>query len=182
MKRVVASENLLCLRAIDIFPTFMDKVDEHHKSLIVSHTPNSTGSSGATGTSPVNIHINTTHVHQKGHVLTKNEIQIEMQQDASNAVEYAWLIYLYFLAPNACYEVGVSHMTSRNIGRYMAVPRKEMFETTRNDIMSTFMHHFNSFLNDTSEYKELVDLVKNRYIEQLAVSGKNHDSAACITM
>lgn len=151
LKRVVATENLLCLRAIDIYCGLFDKVGDKHKSLVVAH---------AFDASP------DTKVHET----------------VRKVVEQSWLIYLYFLAPNSCYEVGVSHRTSRSVGRYMAVPRKEMFEPVKQDILSTFMHHFKSFLNDTAEFTELVAMVKQKYMDQLASKGKNIDSVACIMM
>ena len=143
LNRIVSSENLLCIRAINIFPQLFEEPANSKIAMSVAvskiqlSTKSQPNSEGTDSGGP-----------NKG-VVTKA------------VTNQAWLIYMYFLAPGACYEVGVSSAISRSVALNMAKPVRDMFEPTRIAATKVLQHHFSTFL-ESSEFKELVQKATER--------------------
>jgi hypothetical protein len=136
--RIVSSENLLCIRAINIFPQLFEETAE---------------SRAARGVATSKVKLNT---------------KTKIKDGASEAVtSQAWLIYMYFLAPGSCYEVGISSAISRSVALNMAKPTKDMFESTKVAVMKVLQDHFITFLT-SPEFAQLLGEATARMEARLA--------------
>lgn len=153
LTRIVASENLLCIRAINIFPQlFEENADSRAKAAIANSVAVS------------NVKLST---RVKGD--TKKKKKGEISEAVKNQ---AWLIYMYFLAPGSCYEVGISSSISRSVALNMAKPVHDMFELAKVAAMGALRHHFGGFL-ESREFKELVVKAIERMETSKIASKKN---------
>jgi len=72
----------------------------------------------------------------------------------AEATEWAWTIYIYFVAPHSAYEISASHNTRRAIQRLLATPHRAMFGEIDKTCMDTLRVHFNTF-RTRKEYTQL---------------------------
>lgn len=70
------------------------------------------------------------------------------------AIEWAWRIYKFFIAPYSAYEISVADTTRRDIMRQLADPTPTMFDTLERTTMDMLRVHFNLFRNK-KEYAAL---------------------------
>lgn len=152
LNRIVSSENLLCIRAINIFPQLFD---DSNTTFV-----NNNGETTST----------TTLSCKNKSGLVEKKSRATLQREAIR--DQAWLIYMYFLAPGAAYEVGVSSTIARSVALNMAKPEKNMFETTKAAAMTVLSQAFVEYLK-SPEFQELLTLAKARMEDK-----SNGDTAA----
>jgi len=144
LNRIVSSENLLCIRAIDMFQLLFSKHGQDRVPMgnIVSSAAAMSFTSVADVIEAEKSISHIEHTHVKADKLK------------SMAVTQAWLVYLHFLAVNSPLEVCTDHYMLQNVAQTMAAPSKHMFRKVRNACLHTVQQHFMAFKN-TNEYAEI---------------------------
>lgn len=81
-------------------------------------------------------------------------------QPTPTSMEYAVLIYRYFVAPRAPCEICVSHGHVNDILRGLAKPHANLFDTVERSAFAVLVQHFNSYRH-TQQYLNLSRTVLN---------------------
>lgn len=149
LNKIVSSENLLCVRAIDMFSLLFGKeagTDKINMGNIVS-------SEAAMKMASIN-----DIVDAERSVTNLGKAGSGPDRLKAMAVSQAWLIYLHFLAANAPLEVCTDHFVLQNVAQSMAAPSKNMFKKVRSSCIRIVQEHFYSF-KSSPEYAEIPALV-----------------------
>jgi hypothetical protein len=169
LQRIFSSENLLCVSVINTFPQLFDKMPSNE--INATHI---SGSSQNSFTSPEysdifsNAIMSSNKVSKRisdAYILFSSKDTTAANMYSEPIINQAWLIYLYFLAPGSCYEIGISHNDLKRVSQQMAFPSRDMFEDVRNSAMNMLKEHFAIFRRNRimPEYKEMVHLLRNRW-------------------
>lgn len=175
LQRIISSENLLCIRAIDMYcqyyedyrkASFMDPVfstkdffnDSEDKSGPMKSYNNSNNSNSGEKSS--------THNHSG-----MNSLKHGLQ---SRIVEQAWFIYLHFIEADSCYQVGLSHNIINSVTRNMASPLSDMFKAVRSAAYKVLWLHFDNF-KESPNYLPVFELCKERRLNYMKQIEVNHN-------
>lgn len=172
LRRIVCSENLLTVRAIDMYTTMYDNFIKHVGVIAKTAELLSVRSALETDyalcyTCPPTVSPNeTTPAPIKGnHPIPKVDIFFgEISKDAVLCM--AWRIFYYFVCQGAPFECGgISAELYQTVCMRMARPSRDMFREVRACGMVSLDACFNNF-KDTREFEVLVELVLKRSKDQ----------------
>mgnify|MGYP003386458591 CR=1 FL=1 len=159
LTRIVSSESLLCIRAVDMYHGLFEEI-ETKKLRIMDGSTFSTIEMNQlaqvvelSGEIVVNTNANSNANGNK----TKSEQVIR-----GRIIGQAWQIYLHFVAPDSCFEVGISHKLMQSVNRNMAAPTGNMFDGLRITALKCLADHFSTTFKSSPCYTQLLQLVKTR--------------------
>jgi hypothetical protein len=110
LEKVIASENLLCIRAVRMF---------------------------------------------------KDSMFSQIPHERAKSLEYAWIVYRFFIASGSPYEISISHREKKEILRHLADPPYPIFDSIEQSTLTALQTHFAAF-SLTKEYQELYHLVTTK--------------------
>lgn len=108
LRASVTSENLLCVRMIDIYEDFASNAKLHDE-----------------------------------------------------AIEQAWRVYKFFIAPGAAYEISLNHLDRKDIMLRMANPNLVIFESAKKSAYIALRSKFENY-RSTNEYRNLANVVREK--------------------
>eukprot|EP00981_Chlorochromonas_danica_P005382 scaffold1091_cov164-Ochromonas_danica.AAC.5 len=82
-------------------------------------------------------------------------------KEQSLAVDYAWTIYKFFVAPGSAYGISISHRRLKEVMRALASPNLNTFEAVEQSALSALKVHFDTY-KTTKEYSQLYKIVLSR--------------------
>lgn len=150
LTRIVASESLLCVHAVDVYHELFAEI-ERKKLRIMD------GSTFSTVEMDQVAHA----AELSGKVDGSSRCKLE-QIMRGRIVGQAWQIYLYFVAPDSCFEVGISHKLMQSVNRNMAAPTANIFDGLRETALKCLLDHFSKSFKSSPCYQELLKMVKAR--------------------
>jgi hypothetical protein len=156
LSRIVCSENLVCARAVLLYQKMFDKFVEQLPKGAKVPPLLSTAAAGAQldAAAPA-----------KGVESARLMPHVDVNRDKitkDHLVNQAWVIYLYFIAADSCYELGgISHTLHQQLSRSMASPTMGMFDIILSIAMKALEHTFDAF-KETHEFEQLCDDVLKR--------------------
>lgn len=184
LKRIVCSENLLCVRAINIYLQMFDNFMKQSggakvpvlfstaaagaqlKSAAAPIAPSGRGRGRGRVTAPSSTSACNDNSEEMSAKLMPHVDIVRDKITKENLVNQAWVIYLYFLASDSCYEIGgVSCSLHQKVSRAMASPSRDTFNTIREIAYKALEQSFNAF-KETSEFEQLVEAVLKRTKDQ----------------
>jgi len=161
LTRIHCSENLLCIRSIDIFVALYDEyVKTGFKERILSTAEcakifEAEDMSRKTGSKPPAV---------SAEKMLRTKI-----------VAQAWCVFLYFVTPDASFEVGLSHSLQNSVERNMACPTREMFQAVKSSAYKVLADGFNDFKGSPC-FQPCFQLVKDRQNNRAQVEAEHKAS------
>lgn len=147
LTRIHCSENLLCIRSIDIYVSLYDEytksgyrepmlsTEECAKIFEADEMSKKTGS-------------------EKPRVPPEKMLRTKI-------IAQAWLVFLYFVAADASFEVGLSHKLQNSVERNMANPGRDIFQAVKASAFKVLAEGFPAF-KESPCYQPVVQLCKER--------------------
>jgi hypothetical protein len=147
LNRIVSSENLLCIRAVDMFTMLFNNTHGAGKMTVTM------GNLFSSALAMNAITLADVAAEEKCAAASDNH-KVRPDYLRALAVSQAWLIYLHFLVVNAPLEICTDHYTLQNVAQAMAAPSKNMFRTVRKICYAMVKEHFYTFKTQ-SEFLEI---------------------------
>lgn len=159
LRRVYASENLLCVRSIERYEDF------------------------AMGNAVISAIFNHEHRRSSLTTLAATTVSTRGGKVCVEAKDQAWMIYRYFLCKEACLEVSVSQQLLESMLSHLANPYPSIFEEVKEMTIQVLTSKFDEF-KASADFQDLVAMVLKReeqfVLELERLAQKNGGSKACI--
>jgi hypothetical protein len=158
LTRIHCSENLLCIRSIEIFTALYDEyIASGFKEKILSTAEcarvfEAEDMSRKTGSKPPDV--------------TPEKML------RTKIIAQAWCVFLYFVTPDACFEVGLSHKLQNSVERNMAAPGRDIFAAVKTSAYKVLAEGFHDFKNSPC-FQPVFQMCKDRQLNRAQVEAEH---------